>query len=402
MTASPGVAPDHLGRMVTRLVPTLSRSLAEQFNVFRVMHHGTHEKQLSNVFAWLVDAEGTHELGDVFQRLFVARVNAQLPPEDRLPGAGYRVVQEADTRGADEVAAGGGRDIADIVLSRPDAAVVVENYSVSDGHGHGYRRYLAHGRAGGRRAAVAMLCMRHEAHLLGAGWEEAAVLTYAELITALTEHIGADRRWRAAHPDQHFFMRQLHQHFVEAPQAVDTDDTIDFLTALCATGESARYGRRPIAAAEDEFADAVAEHARQQFRDGRAVLGRVKRTLREYGARVLREQFNEATETGRVTDVHARFVGQWEWCVTFDRADGAPRVFIEFGPTAVVETERAPEPPEAPDYSRLFVTRHAPSGDGIDLIVQTDVTLAEVLAGLSPEDTRLRDALLEAAARPVR
>ncbi|GAA4707079.1 hypothetical protein GCM10025781_27130 [Kocuria gwangalliensis] len=35
---------------VTALVPMLSRSLAEEFNVFRVMHHGTHEKQLSNVF----------------------------------------------------------------------------------------------------------------------------------------------------------------------------------------------------------------------------------------------------------------------------------------------------------------------------------------------------------------
>ena len=314
MTNPQDAAGDHLRRMVTRLVPTLSRSLAEQFNVFRVMHHGTHEKQLSNVFAWLLDAEGTHGLGDAFQRIFVARVNAQLPPEDRLPEAGYRVVQEADTRGEDEVAAGGGRDIADIVLSRPDAAVVVENYSVSDGHGHGYQRYLAHGRTGGRRAAVAMLCMRHEAHLLGAGWEEAAVLTYADLIAALADRIGSDRRWRAAHPDQHFFIRQLHQHFVEAPQAVDTDDTLDFLTALCATGESARYGRRPIAAAEDA---------------------------------------------------------------------------------------KAPEPPEAPDYSRLFVTRHGPAQDGIDVLIQTDVTLAEVLDGLSPEDTRLVDALLEAASRPV-
>lgn len=43
-----------LDQMVTDLVPSRSRSLAVQFNVFRVMHHGTHEKQLSNVFAWLL------------------------------------------------------------------------------------------------------------------------------------------------------------------------------------------------------------------------------------------------------------------------------------------------------------------------------------------------------------
>lgn len=51
MTAPSQASEDHLRGMVTRLVPSLSRSLAEQFDVFRVMHHGTHEKQLSNVFA---------------------------------------------------------------------------------------------------------------------------------------------------------------------------------------------------------------------------------------------------------------------------------------------------------------------------------------------------------------
>ena len=67
MAEPPAIAPE----LVTALVPSLSRSLAEQFNVFRVMHHGTHEKQLSNVFAWLLDPEGTHELRDAPQRLFL-------------------------------------------------------------------------------------------------------------------------------------------------------------------------------------------------------------------------------------------------------------------------------------------------------------------------------------------
>jgi len=48
--------------LVTQLLPTLARSLDASFNVFDVMHHGTHEKQVSNVFRWLLDAEGTHGL----------------------------------------------------------------------------------------------------------------------------------------------------------------------------------------------------------------------------------------------------------------------------------------------------------------------------------------------------
>ncbi len=39
-----------------------------------------------------------------------------------------------------------------------------------------------------------------------------------------------------------------------------------------------------------------------------------------------------------------------------------------------------------PDYSRVFVTRQA--GAGIDRIIETEVTLEEVLAGL-PDDGRL-------------
>ena len=38
------------GDLVTELLPILGRSLDVGFNVFDVMHHGTHEKQISNVF----------------------------------------------------------------------------------------------------------------------------------------------------------------------------------------------------------------------------------------------------------------------------------------------------------------------------------------------------------------
>lgn len=81
-----------LDDLVTTLVPSLANSLAEQFNVFRVMHHGTHEKQLSNVFAWLLRADGTHQLGATFQRLLVEKVHLQLAEVlDGLSGGDVRL-----------------------------------------------------------------------------------------------------------------------------------------------------------------------------------------------------------------------------------------------------------------------------------------------------------------------
>src|SRR5690606_3080486 len=56
--------------LVDRLIPFLARRPDQDFNVFRVMHHGTHEKQLSNLFAWLLDQRGSHKLGSRFLRVF--------------------------------------------------------------------------------------------------------------------------------------------------------------------------------------------------------------------------------------------------------------------------------------------------------------------------------------------
>ena len=72
--------------------------------------------------------------------------------------------------------------------------------------------------------------------------------------------------------------------------------------------------------------------------------------------------------------------------------DGEPNIFLAFGPTAATENERAPEPVSDPDYSRVFVARRA--GAGIDRIVQTEVTLEEVLAGLAVDDQRLSRAVI--------
>ncbi|MGO2186450.1 MAG: PD-(D/E)XK nuclease family protein, partial [Brevibacterium aurantiacum] len=42
------------------------------------MHQGTHEKQLSNIFAWLLTVDGTHGLEDKFQQTFITRVNGRV------------------------------------------------------------------------------------------------------------------------------------------------------------------------------------------------------------------------------------------------------------------------------------------------------------------------------------
>lgn len=383
-----------MAHLVTTLLPALSRSLTGQFNLFRVMHHGTHEKQLSNVFAWLLQPDASHGLGDVFQRIFLTRVNAGLPENRRLPGTGYRVVQEVDTRSVDEVTSGAGMDIADIVLSRSDAAVIVENYQTSDGHGHGYQRYLAHGVAGGRPAAVVLLCHRHEPYLSRDGWEQAVLVTYAEVLTELQFHVDRDRGWREQNPDQLFFLRQMIQHFVEGPAAMDVDDQLLFIKTMCETGESARYGYRPQDRAVQEFADLVAEHSRRQFEASRITLAAVKGALRSFARMALVDQVNHSLRLGAIEMVKTRFVGQWEWCVELQRADQQPAIFLEFGPTALVENERVPLPLDDPDYSRVFVTVQDPSGVSIARIIQTSVSLSAVLDGLARDDHRLRDAVL--------
>lgn len=372
-----------LTQMVTALVPTMSRSLAEQFNVFRVMHHGTHEKQLSNVFAWLLRADATHHLGDAFQRILLVRVNSALSTSEQLPLVGFRVVQEVDTT----VAADPGKDIADIVLLRDDAAVMIENFETSDGHGHDYQNYLTYGSANGRRSVVVMLCAREERQRLSMGWEDAVVITYAEVLDDLRTYLDANRRWRADNPRQDVFINELVDQFVEGPQAMTLHDQLTFITTMCETGESARYGRRPNELVAKEFAEQIAQHAQRQFEDGRRTLGSVKRALRQHADRVVRRRVNELLGGEAVCSVSANFQGQWEWCATLVTADGEPNIFLEFGPTAVTENERAPEPVSDPDYSRVFVTRQA--GAGIDRIIETEVTLAEVLAGLPDDDERL-------------
>ena len=118
------------------------------------MRHGTHEKQLSNIFAWLLDASGSHGLGDAFQTILVRQIAQSHPHLPALPASGYRVQQEVDTTGRADLQ---GRDIADIVLTSQAATIVVENYESSDGHGHDYQGYLDYARPGETTGVVVML-----------------------------------------------------------------------------------------------------------------------------------------------------------------------------------------------------------------------------------------------------
>jgi hypothetical protein len=55
------------------------------------MHHGTHEKQISNVFRWLLETEGNHHLGDTFLRIFIDEVNRGLVGREPFAPAAYLV-----------------------------------------------------------------------------------------------------------------------------------------------------------------------------------------------------------------------------------------------------------------------------------------------------------------------
>ena len=385
--------PPDMNSFVTALLPSLSRSLEEEFNVFRVMHHGTDEKQVSNVFSWLLDPDATHDLGDSVQRIFLDVVNRSLPSGGQLPPTGYTVSQEIDTRGGGELARDA--DIADILLSRDDAAVIVENYGTSDGHGHDYRRYLAYAKGGGRAGAVVLLCHRRETHLQRDGWEQAVVVTYADVLDSLQAHIARSRSWTQSHSEQNFFIQQMVQHFVEGPAAVNLDDQISFIKAMCDSGESTRYGHRPHERAAQDFADLVAEHARRQFDDTRKTLGAVKTGLRTFAQSTLMRQVNERLGQGRLERAEARFVGKWEWCVNLHRFDPHPNVFLVFGPTAVEELAAMSVDDVKPDYSRVLVSSALGDRPDRGRIVQTEVGLDDVVSGLSQDDVRLRDSVLE-------
>ncbi|WP_052500484.1 PD-(D/E)XK nuclease family protein [Arthrobacter sp. SPG23] len=380
--------------LVTGLLPVLGRSLELGFNVFDVMHHGLHEKQISNVFRWLLDPEQTHNLGDRFLRIFIDELNRVSVGSEPLPHGSYLVRQEVNTS-----VGGSGADIADLVLESEAAVVVVENYFTSDGHGHSYSGYLAFSVRDGKHGAVVLLCRDEDASLQTVGWEDAAVLTYGKLAQRLLEHIGGDRAYQRKNPDAYAFIEQLHRKFVRERGRVGDQEVLNFVVAMCDTGEVRRYQEQPQDVAAERFADDLAVQARERFGEGRDLLQRVKWRLSAFSEGPLRRQLNATRGEGFVRGVDARFAGIYQWTINIeveeDATDsGQSRLQLKFGPSAWFANERDPkwtrtvESGQA-DYSRLFVTR-----PGVKEIHQSTLSIQDVLDGLEPADHRLHDEII--------
>ena len=386
-------------QLVTRLLPVLAKKPQEGFNVFDVMRYGGHERQLSDVFAWLLDAGGTHKLGDSFLRVFIDEVNRGIPDEEAPVAYGaYGVRQEVNT-----AEAGAGGDIADLILEDEKTVLVVENYYTSSGHGHSYDGYLKFGEREDKRCVVVLLCATRNSAEQSEGWEQASVVTYSRLAQRLMNHVASDDHYKRDCAAQYSFIDQMHKRFVKGRKMND-DALIDFIDAMCRTDEAGRYGLRPVEPAAVQFADELRQQAKAQFDESRELLQRAKAALKNYATEVLKGQVNEKLlhELGYeyITDVTARSQGMYEWTVNFFTT-GVPEAVLQlkFGPTAWWANEKkyGDWPGDAweetvsvgqANYSQLFITRNRKA------IRQSVVAVREVIEGLSPDDFRLRDEIV--------
>ena len=386
--------------LATRLLPTLRRSPEVQFNVFDVMHHGTHEKQLSNVFRWLLDTRGSHHLGDRFLRIFIDEMNRSRAVPAQFAVKDYLVMQEVNTSEEPEDS----KDIADLVLTSDDAVIVVENYFTSDGHGHSYEGYLSRSQREGSQGAVVLLCHDHDSSRQTMGWEDASVVTYGRLVDRLWQAVQGDVRYQRHYPESYSFIDQMHRKFVKGRGRVEDRQVLDFVVAMCDTSEAGRYGEQQQASAAERFANQVAEQARERFVEGRELLMRIKHRLLMYSREHLRRQLNDTLDEGFVGDVSAPYQGSYQWTVNFylpglvlpDAAQfGESQLQLKFGPSAWFANERDPNwtvkvDRAVADYSRLFITWAATRE-----IRQSVVTLQEVVDGLATDDLRLHDEMVK-------
>lgn len=385
--------------LISRLLPVLGRSLDVGFNVFDVMHHGKHEKQLSNVFRWLLEIGGTHNFDGLGQRLFVELVNLDRGSEPALSPGPYMVRQEVNTSKGDI-----GEDIADLVLESDTAVIVVENYGTSDGHGHDYDRYLQFSMRGGKSGAVVLLCAEEDRSLLANGWEQAPVITYERFLDRLVAELDRDSTYAKQNLEQYSFIRQMQSKYGSGRGRMSDKDVLNFVTAMCATGEARRYQGRDHDVSAERFASDLAQQARERFYEGRDVLQDIKVRLRAYGNAVLGKQLNATLGFGFVKRVTANYSGIYQWTINLETAKahdlfGESLLQIKFGPSAWFANEQDTHwqqkvAPEVADYSRLFISANSHE------IRQSAVSLHEVLCGLAPDDVRLHDefiALLQAA-----
>lgn len=375
---------------VTALIPSLGASLQPRFNVFDVMHHGTYEKQLSNVFAWLLTPNGTHGLGDRFVHIFCHQTNKVAEGDKHVPTAGYEVKQEVPIATDDSL------DIMDLVLERPDACIAVENYFTSDGHGHAFRGYQGYASRFGRAGVVVLLCQQVDRSRIADGWEDAVILTYNDLLSELIATINHDQRYQRANEDAWWFIRQMHQRFEEGTQPMSDEGLLEFVLAMCDSREAIRYQTRSIDTAADAFAADVANQARAQFLASRDMLHRAKVSLKHYCAGSLAQQFERSHGRKMISSVKTNFAGIYVWTVnvSLDREEQAHLVSLMLGPTAWFacngDDELEEAAPLAPDYSKLLLVSWNPRK-----LQVSDVSLQEVMDGLEPTDMRLHDELTD-------
>ncbi|MBH0084187.1 PD-(D/E)XK nuclease family protein [Salinibacterium sp. SWN167] len=381
------------GDLLNLLLPVLGRSLDQRFNVFDVMHHGTHEKQLSNVFGWLLDAGGSHNLGDSFLGIFINEINAaRQKNEPPFPGQGYLVRQEMNTSRMDEAA-----DIADIVIDNDAFRVVVENFHSSDGHGHDFGQYARYSVSEGRIGAVVLLCRDEDRSRLTDGWEKALVLTYSGLLAQLYQLVDADALYRRENPDVVSFVEQMHRKFSTEAGVVGDREVLKFLQVMTEAGEGVRFRKTPHEQAAEEFASDLATQARQRYLEARQLLQRIKNLLKSFADGPIRSQLQATVGDDVVRGVQTNFKGNYQWTVALELATipSPITVQLKFGPSAWFANEQDPNwkhrvSPEHTDYSRVFVTR-----TDTQTVVESGVTLYEVLDVLDSNDHRLHGVILD-------
>jgi hypothetical protein len=388
--------------LLTILVPMLTNRPKGRFNVFEVMHHGTHEKQLSNVFAWLLDIQGTHHLGDAFQRIFLEAVNRELSDlgQDPIADDVYSVRQEVNT-----AARGQGEDIADIVLDGGQTTIVIENYWTSHGHGHSYDGYRDYGARRTARSVVVMLCEIEARTSLVEGWAQAPVVLYATLLDKLHGHVQALTKYSTENVEQFYFIENMHRHFTNRMAlSMNREGLVTFIDALCQGGEAERFGWTKQENAARSLGDRLREEAIQRYGESREILGQAKGLLRDYCAATLMKQLNDAIGRELYSTASTPWRGVYQWTVVMGtpEAEKSNQIYLQIGPSAWHAVNNPNQPgwngeldadltkaiARHPDYKRLHVATRG------GRVIQSEVSIADVLNGLSADDTRLRDEIL--------
>lgn len=354
-----------------------------RFNVFEVMHHGTHEKQLSNVFAWLLSSGGTHGLGSAFQQIFVEEVNRGLMAQGRalIADQPFGVRQEINTAPAGER-----EDIADIVLDGGDTTIVIENYGVPDGHEHSYDGYLAYGaRQPPGKSVVVLLCESGLGGALVDGWENAPVVLYATLLNRALELIQSLPRYRNEYVEQYYFIENMHRHFTNrAALSMDREGLMQFVDALCTSGEAERFGRQHQDVVARELADQLREEAIQRYTEGRELLRLARNTLRDYCDATLSSRVNETLPRNVLgnASVPGKGINFWEVSIAphpdfVDEAEGPYVAHLVLGPSAwhAVTQGRWRGTGIQPDYTRILLLDDRTGGR----VVPSEVSIVELL-----------------------